>query len=97
MVGGKCDPVLGGTFYQPSVLTGIQSNMVISQEEIFGPVAPIIKCVVTRFPCNVLMYMSTRFEEEEEAISIANATQHGLCSESQCTLFTIDFGVVQTA
>ena len=31
VVGGRCDPVLGGTFYQPSVLTGIQSNMLISQ------------------------------------------------------------------
>ena len=43
VVGGRCDPVLGGTFYQPSVLTGIQSNMLVAQEEIFGPVAPIIK------------------------------------------------------
>lgn len=34
---------LGGTFYEPTVLAGVTSSMRISREEIFGPVAPVIK------------------------------------------------------
>ncbi len=32
-----------GTFFQPTVLTGISSNMKVAQEETFGPLAPIIR------------------------------------------------------
>ncbi|WP_413990753.1 NAD-dependent succinate-semialdehyde dehydrogenase [Labrys okinawensis] len=32
-----------GTFFAPTVLTGISSTMLIAQEETFGPLAPIIK------------------------------------------------------
>lgn len=38
VVGGKTHP-LGGTFYEPTVLTGATLDMPIAQEEIFGPVA----------------------------------------------------------
>jgi succinate-semialdehyde dehydrogenase/glutarate-semialdehyde dehydrogenase len=34
---------LGGTFYQPTVLTGVTREMKIFREETFGPVAPLIK------------------------------------------------------
>jgi len=34
---------LGGLFYQPTVLTGATAEMRLFQEEIFGPVAPIVK------------------------------------------------------
>ena len=34
---------LGGLFYQPTVLTGAPAEMRLFQEEIFGPVAPIVK------------------------------------------------------
>lgn len=34
---------LGGTFYKPTVLTNVTSNMRIANEEIFGPVAPLFK------------------------------------------------------
>jgi len=34
---------LGGTFYLPTVMTGITKNMDLAQEEIFGPVAPLFK------------------------------------------------------
>jgi succinate-semialdehyde dehydrogenase/glutarate-semialdehyde dehydrogenase len=34
---------LGGLFYQPTVLTGATADMRLFQEEIFGPVAPIVK------------------------------------------------------
>ena len=34
---------LGGTFFQPTVLTGAKADMEFAQEEIFGPVAPVFK------------------------------------------------------
>jgi succinate-semialdehyde dehydrogenase/glutarate-semialdehyde dehydrogenase len=39
--GGRHD--LGGLFWQPTVLTGATPDMRLFQEEIFGPVAPIVK------------------------------------------------------
>lgn len=32
-----------GTFFQPTVLTDISSEMAVAQEETFGPLAPIIR------------------------------------------------------
>ena len=34
---------LGGTFYQPTILTDVTSDMIITKEETFGPVAPLFK------------------------------------------------------
>jgi succinate-semialdehyde dehydrogenase / glutarate-semialdehyde dehydrogenase len=41
-VGGKRHE-LGGTFYEPTVISGATRAMKFTQEEIFGPVAPIYK------------------------------------------------------
>jgi len=34
---------LGGCFYQPTVLTGVSSEMAVFRNEIFGPVAPVVR------------------------------------------------------
>jgi succinate-semialdehyde dehydrogenase/glutarate-semialdehyde dehydrogenase len=34
---------LGGTFYEPTVLTGVTDEMEMRQTEIFGPVAPVYR------------------------------------------------------
>ncbi len=34
---------LGGTFFQPTVMTGVTKDMKVAQEETFGPVAPLFK------------------------------------------------------
>jgi succinate-semialdehyde dehydrogenase / glutarate-semialdehyde dehydrogenase len=40
-LGGKRH-ALGGTFYEPTVLTGVTPDMQIFREETFGPIAPLI-------------------------------------------------------
>jgi succinate-semialdehyde dehydrogenase/glutarate-semialdehyde dehydrogenase len=32
---------LGGTFYEPTVLSGVHAGMILAREETFGPVAPV--------------------------------------------------------
>jgi len=41
VVGGKPSS-LGGTYYEPTILDNVTSDMLITYEETFGPVAPII-------------------------------------------------------
>ncbi len=40
--GGKRH-ALGGTFFEPTVLTGVTNDMAVTSEETFGPVAPLFK------------------------------------------------------
>jgi succinate-semialdehyde dehydrogenase/glutarate-semialdehyde dehydrogenase len=42
LVAGGKRSVLGGTFYEPTILSNVTSDMLITYEETFGPVAPII-------------------------------------------------------
>ncbi len=41
-LGGKRHP-LGGTFFEPTILTGVTPEMLIAREETFGPIAPLFK------------------------------------------------------
>ena len=54
---------LGGTFFEPTIVTGVTANMLMAREETFGPVAPLF-----------------RFENEAEAIRMANDTEFGLAA-----------------
>ncbi|MGZ5916172.1 MAG: succinate-semialdehyde dehydrogenase [Methyloceanibacter sp.] len=62
VLGGKRH-VMGGTFYEPTVLADVTVAMQLAQEETFGPVAPLF-----------------RFNDEAEAIAIANGTPFGLAA-----------------
>ncbi|MBB4845062.1 succinate-semialdehyde dehydrogenase/glutarate-semialdehyde dehydrogenase [Paucibacter oligotrophus] len=42
LLGGKRH-ALGGSFYQPTLLTGVTPQMRLAKEEIFGPVAPLFR------------------------------------------------------
>jgi succinate-semialdehyde dehydrogenase len=42
IIGGKRHS-LGMTFYEPTVIRDVSDNMIMSKEEIFGPVAPLIR------------------------------------------------------
>jgi succinate-semialdehyde dehydrogenase/glutarate-semialdehyde dehydrogenase len=93
LVGGRPHP-LGGTYYEPTVLTEVSTTMRLSQEEIFGPVAPLY-----------------RFNDEAEAIRIANATEYGLAAyfyardvgrvwrvaeALECGIVAINTGIIST-
>lgn len=62
LTGGKRH-AQGGTFYEPTVLADVTSEMRCAREETFGPVAPLF-----------------RFDDEAEAIAMANATEYGLAA-----------------
>lgn len=68
---GGAQAEAGPLFYQPSVLTGVTMEMALVNEEIFGPVAALI-----------------RFEDEDDAVTLANATPYGLAAY----LFSRDIG-----
>ncbi len=42
VLGGKRH-ALGGTFYEPTILTGVTAQMMVAREETFGPVAPLFR------------------------------------------------------
>ncbi|PSS06286.1 Succinate-semialdehyde dehydrogenase [Actinidia chinensis var. chinensis] len=42
LLGGKRHS-LGMTFYEPTVITDVKSEMLISREEVFGPIAPLLR------------------------------------------------------
>jgi succinate-semialdehyde dehydrogenase/glutarate-semialdehyde dehydrogenase len=42
VIGGK-PHALGGTFYEPTVITGATQDMLCAKEETFGPVAPLFR------------------------------------------------------
>ena len=62
LVGGA--PLGGpGHFYPPTVLAGVPAGAAVLEEEVFGPVAPVVSVA-----------------GEDEAVAMANATDHGLVS-----------------
>ncbi|AEG51552.1 succinic semialdehyde dehydrogenase [Sphingobium chlorophenolicum L-1] len=59
-LGGKRH-ALGGTYFEPTVLTDCKADMLVAHDETFGPVASIFL-----------------FDDEQEAIHLANASEFGL-------------------
>jgi succinate-semialdehyde dehydrogenase/glutarate-semialdehyde dehydrogenase len=43
VVTGGARHALGGTFYEPTVLTNVNPTMILAREETFGPVAPLFR------------------------------------------------------
>lgn len=63
ITGGKRSEGLKGYFYCPTLLINVSRDSRVWQEEVFGPVLPIVS-----------------FENEQEAIGLANNTKYGLGS-----------------
>jgi 5-carboxymethyl-2-hydroxymuconic-semialdehyde dehydrogenase len=63
-VGGERPPELPqGNYFQPTLITNVDNEMRVAQEEIFGPVLTVI-----------------RFQDEAEAVQIANDIRYGLAA-----------------
>lgn len=43
VLGGKVPEHLKGFFFEPTIITGVTTDMIISNEETFGPLAPLFK------------------------------------------------------
>ncbi|MBI1339650.1 succinate-semialdehyde dehydrogenase [bacterium] len=63
VIAGGGRHALGGSFFQPTILTGAREDMAFAREETFGPVAPLF-----------------RFEDEQDALAMANDTIFGLAA-----------------
>lgn len=63
--GGKRNPSLNGQFYEPTIISDITSDMLITKEEVFGP----IMCIVT-----------VPNDCDRKCIELANDCQFGLGS-----------------
>ena len=61
LVRGGGRHALGGTFYEPTLMTGVTQVMQVARDETFGPLAAVI-----------------RFDTEDQAIAMANASEFGL-------------------
>lgn len=64
IIGGKQPTNLKGAYYLPTILTNVTRKMPVWNEEVFGPVLPIIL-----------------FDNEEQAIQMANDTLYGLSAQ----------------
>ncbi|MEM7563734.1 MAG: aldehyde dehydrogenase family protein [Pseudomonadota bacterium] len=58
---GRPEHLSKGYYVKPTVFAGVDNNMTIAREEIFGPVVAILG-----------------YEDEEQAVAIANDTEYGL-------------------
>ena len=75
---------LGGTFFEPTVLTEVTANMKIAQEETFGPVAPLFRfkaekeaiALANDTPFGLASYFYTR--NLGRAWRIAEALEYGM-------------------
>jgi succinate-semialdehyde dehydrogenase/glutarate-semialdehyde dehydrogenase len=63
LVAGGEPHALGGTFFQPTIIADVTTEMRVATEETFGPLAPVF-----------------RFDTDEDAIAMANATEFGLAA-----------------
>jgi succinate-semialdehyde dehydrogenase/glutarate-semialdehyde dehydrogenase len=83
VVGGKRH-ALGGTFFEPTVLDGVTDAMRITREEIFGPVAPLLRftseaeavAAANDTPYGLAAYFYTR--DVNRVIRVAEALEYGI-------------------
>ncbi len=91
--GGTRDQ-LGGTFFQPTVLTGAKADMEFAQEEIFGPVAPVFKFETDQD--GVDMANNTRFGLAAYAYTSDLARAMRLDRDLQYGMVGINSGMITT-
>ncbi|MGA9175202.1 MAG: NAD-dependent succinate-semialdehyde dehydrogenase [Thermoactinomyces sp.] len=95
LTGGKLltdGPLAQGTFYAPTVLADVTFDMRIAQEEIFGPVAPVVSFAdeeeilkrVNETPYGLAAYFFTR--EIRRAFAVAEGLEFGMVAVNGTSL-----------
>ncbi|MBI1868761.1 MAG: NAD-dependent succinate-semialdehyde dehydrogenase [Methylocystis sp.] len=93
LVGGKRHP-LGGTFFAPTVLSGVNEDMLIFHEETFGPVAPIIPFeteadairLANATPYGLAAYFYSR--DVARVFRVAEALEYGMVGVNESLIST---------
>ncbi len=84
--GNSLEEKLGGAFFEPTVLTGITSDMRVWNEEVFGPVLPIVKfrteqeaiALANQTVYGLGSYVFTK--DKEKAQRVSKAIESGMVS-----------------
>ncbi len=93
VTGGKRH-ALGGTFYEPTVLTDVSTRMLISREETFGPVAPLFRfsteeeaiAMANETPFGLASYFYTR--DIGRAWRVAERLEYGMVGINEGVIST---------
>jgi succinate-semialdehyde dehydrogenase/glutarate-semialdehyde dehydrogenase len=83
LLGGKRHG-LGGTFFEPTIMTEVTPDMLVSQEETFGPLAPLFRFhaeaeairLANDTPCGLAAYFYTR--DLARTWRVAEALEYGI-------------------
>lgn len=100
--GGKPSP-LGGNFFEPTIVTGVTREMRLFQEEIFGPIAPIVRFstedeaveLANDTPYGLASYVFTR--DLAQMWRVSTALEYGLVGANEVALASgeVPFGGVK--
>lgn len=89
--GGK-PSALGGNFFEPTIVTGVTRDMRLFQEEIFGPIAPVVRFstedeaveLANDTPYGLASYVFTR--DLGQMWRVSNALEYGLVGANEVAL-----------
>ncbi|CAN1155678.1 Succinate-semialdehyde dehydrogenase, mitochondrial [Linum perenne] len=93
LLGGKRHS-LGKTFYEPTVLGNIKSDMILSREEVFGPVAPLMRfkteeeaiCIANDTNAGLAAYIFTT--NIQRSWRVTEALEYGLVGVNEGVIST---------
>ena len=102
-IGGERERALGENFFSPTVLSNVTSDMIFTKEEIFGPVAPLIRFsdeedvvnLANGTPAGLAGYFYT--ENISRAFRVGESLEFGMVgvNEPMVSNFLVPFGGVK--